>query len=130
MHSDVSQKIATERAVGEFLMGRDHLVDQDKYQDNIKLDTSGSGQGPVAGSCKHGNEPSSSIKGREFLDLLNNYQLLEEVCTHEMHPNTLTGDTNWTATDGASWNGVRAVIRHTPMEWCTLVFRSTIHRIF
>jgi hypothetical protein len=24
----------------------------------------------VAGSCDHGNEPSSSIKGREFLDQL------------------------------------------------------------
>jgi len=33
-----------------------------------KLDTAGSGQGPVAGSCEHGNEPSGFIKGREFLD--------------------------------------------------------------
>jgi len=32
------------------------------------LDSSGSGQGPVAGSCEHGNEPSDSIKGWEFLD--------------------------------------------------------------
>jgi hypothetical protein len=32
------------------------------------LDTSGSGQGPVVGSCEHSNEPSVSIKGREFLD--------------------------------------------------------------
>jgi hypothetical protein len=32
------------------------------------LDASGSGYGPVAGSCKHGNEPSGSIKGGEFLD--------------------------------------------------------------
>jgi hypothetical protein len=28
----------------------------------------GSGQGPVAGSCEHGNEPSGSMKGGEFLD--------------------------------------------------------------
>jgi len=28
----------------------------------------GSGQGPVAGSCEHGNESSDSIKGREFFD--------------------------------------------------------------
>jgi hypothetical protein len=27
------------------------------------LDLSGFGQGPVAGSCEHGNEPSGSIKG-------------------------------------------------------------------
>jgi hypothetical protein len=32
------------------------------------LDVSISGLGPVAGSCDCGNEPSESIKGREFLD--------------------------------------------------------------
>jgi hypothetical protein len=31
-------------------------------------DKSGSGLGLVAGSCEHCNEPSSSIKGEEFLD--------------------------------------------------------------
>jgi hypothetical protein len=30
----------------------------------------GSGKGTVAGFCEHGNEPSGSIKGREFLDQL------------------------------------------------------------
>jgi hypothetical protein len=30
------------------------------------LDSSGSGQGPVAGCCDHGNEPSGSKKGWEF----------------------------------------------------------------
>jgi hypothetical protein len=34
------------------------------------LDSSGSGQGLVAGSCEHGNEPSGSIKGGEFLHYL------------------------------------------------------------
>jgi len=29
---------------------------------------SGSGKGPVVVSCEHGNDPSGSIKGREFLD--------------------------------------------------------------
>jgi hypothetical protein len=29
----------------------------------------GSGQGSVAGSCEHGNEPSGSIKCGEFLEL-------------------------------------------------------------
>jgi hypothetical protein len=33
-----------------------------------ELDASGSEYGPVAGSCEHGNEPSSSLKGGEFLD--------------------------------------------------------------
>jgi hypothetical protein len=32
------------------------------------LDSSGSGYEQVAGSCEHGDEPSGSIKGREFLD--------------------------------------------------------------
>jgi len=32
------------------------------------LDSSGSGKGPVAGSCEQGNEPSGSIKGGEFVD--------------------------------------------------------------
>jgi hypothetical protein len=33
-----------------------------------RLDVSGSGQGPVAGPCEHGNEALGSIKGRQFLD--------------------------------------------------------------
>jgi hypothetical protein len=32
------------------------------------LDSSGSGQGSVAGLCEHGNEPSVSVKGGEFFD--------------------------------------------------------------
>jgi hypothetical protein len=32
------------------------------------LDASDSGWGPGAGCCEHGNEPSVSIKGGEFLD--------------------------------------------------------------
>jgi hypothetical protein len=32
-----------------------------------ELDSSGSRQGPVVCSCKHGHEPSCSIKGGEFL---------------------------------------------------------------
>jgi hypothetical protein len=32
------------------------------------LDLCGPEQEPVASSCEHGNEPSGSIKGREFLD--------------------------------------------------------------
>jgi hypothetical protein len=31
------------------------------------VDSSGTGQGPIAGCCEHGNEPSDSIKGGEFL---------------------------------------------------------------
>jgi hypothetical protein len=31
-----------------------------------RLDSSGLGQRPMAGSCEHDNEPSGSIKGGEF----------------------------------------------------------------
>jgi len=31
------------------------------------LDSSGSGEGPVTGFCQHGNEPSVSLKGGNFL---------------------------------------------------------------
>jgi hypothetical protein len=34
------------------------------------LDSSGSEQRPVAGSCKHGNEPLGSTKCRKFLNYL------------------------------------------------------------
>jgi hypothetical protein len=32
------------------------------------LDSSGSGQGPLVGSCEHGNKPSDSTERGEFLD--------------------------------------------------------------
>jgi hypothetical protein len=32
------------------------------------LDSSGSGYGPVAGSYKHGNEPSGSLRGGTLFD--------------------------------------------------------------
>jgi hypothetical protein len=32
------------------------------------LNRSGSGQGPIEGSCEHGNEPSDSIKCWEVLE--------------------------------------------------------------
>jgi hypothetical protein len=35
-------------------------------------------KGPRVGSCEQGNEPSGSIKGEEFLDLLSDYQLLKK----------------------------------------------------
>jgi len=37
------------------------------------LDSSGSGYGRVVGFCEHGNEPSGSIKGGEFLEWLSGY---------------------------------------------------------
>jgi hypothetical protein len=32
------------------------------------LDSSGKGQGPVAGFCEHGTERSGSIDGERFID--------------------------------------------------------------
>jgi hypothetical protein len=37
----------------------------------------GSAEGPLAGSCEHSNEPSGSIKGREFIQL-NDYEFLKK----------------------------------------------------
>jgi hypothetical protein len=52
--------------------GRDHLGGLDAGEKIILKwilkELFGSGQGPVAGSSEHGNEPLGSIKGREFLD--------------------------------------------------------------
>jgi hypothetical protein len=42
------------------------------------VDASGSGWNPVTGCCEHGNEPSVSIKGGEFLDQLSEYFLLKK----------------------------------------------------
>lgn len=40
------------------------------------MDQSCLGKGPVAGCCEHGSEAFGSIKGKEFCNKLNNYQLL------------------------------------------------------
>jgi hypothetical protein len=41
------------------------------------LDSYGSGQGPVEGSCEHGTEPSGSIKCWEVIEWLHNWRLLK-----------------------------------------------------
>jgi len=62
----------------ENMKGRDHSENQG--EDNIGLDlretgwiscgpdSCDSGYGPLAGPCEHGNEPTDSTKGGEFLD--------------------------------------------------------------
>jgi hypothetical protein len=37
----------------------------------------GSGQGPMAGFCEHGNGPSGSIRKDNFFDKLSDYQLFK-----------------------------------------------------
>jgi hypothetical protein len=51
------------------------LKKQDK---GYGVDSSGSGQGIVAGSCDHGNEPSGFIKCYKFLKWLSNCWLLNK----------------------------------------------------
>jgi hypothetical protein len=41
--------------------------------ERCRLDASALGQGPVESSCEHGNKPSGSIKGGEFLDFPRDY---------------------------------------------------------
>jgi len=67
------------------LKGREHLKrHRHRWQNNIKMDlkrnmvwgcglnSCGSGQGLVVVTCEHVNEPSSAVKGREFLAKLRN----------------------------------------------------------
>jgi hypothetical protein len=42
------------------------------------LDTSYSEEGPLVGTPEHGNEPSGSIKGGEFLDQFSDCYLIEK----------------------------------------------------
>jgi hypothetical protein len=42
------------------------------------LDRTGSGWGPVEGSCEHGDEPSGSLKCWKILEYLHNWQLLRK----------------------------------------------------
>jgi hypothetical protein len=40
------------------------------------MDSTGSGQGSVAGSAENGDEPSGFIKGGKFLGRLSDYELM------------------------------------------------------
>jgi hypothetical protein len=46
-----------------------------------RLDSSDSRQGLLTDSCEHGNEPSGSIRGGEFLECLGDYRLLKKEST-------------------------------------------------
>jgi hypothetical protein len=53
-----------------------------RWVDNIKTDLRNIGwdgmEGPVVGSCEHGNEPSGFIKCWGVLEWLHNWQLLKK----------------------------------------------------
>jgi hypothetical protein len=42
------------------------------------VNSSGLGYGPVAVTCRHGNELTVSVTGREYVDQLSNYRLLKK----------------------------------------------------
>jgi hypothetical protein len=79
------QRKGAYRALVEKHEGRSPLErPRRRWKDNIKmdirevgwghrLDQSGSGQKEVAGSCECGDEPSGSIKCREFLEYLRTF---------------------------------------------------------
>jgi len=48
-------------------MWREETTQKDDSVDGCKLDSSGSGWGPLVCFCTHGNTPSGSIKDREFV---------------------------------------------------------------
>jgi hypothetical protein len=48
------------------------------------LDSSGSGQGPMAGSCEHDSEPSGCMKGRKFPDQISDDQFLKKDSAQEL----------------------------------------------
>jgi hypothetical protein len=48
------------------------------------LDSCGLGKRPVAGSCKHGNEISGSIKCWEILERLKDWRLSRRTHFHEI----------------------------------------------
>jgi hypothetical protein len=51
-----------------------------KWKEGHEIDMSGSGQGQVAGFCKHCNERSGCIKCGEFIDRLRNCYLFKRNC--------------------------------------------------
>jgi hypothetical protein len=49
----------------------------------VWIELSGSGQGPVVGFCEHGNEPSDSTTGEEYLEQMGNCTS-QEICSMEV----------------------------------------------
>jgi hypothetical protein len=55
-----------------------------KYDMRGALDSSGSGQGPVAGFCEVGNEPPGSKQMGEFVDQLLKKDSAPRICSKEI----------------------------------------------
>jgi hypothetical protein len=53
-------------------------VDLREIDQKVGLDETGLGQGRMAGSCEHGNEPSGAIKGEKFRGQHSDYHLLQK----------------------------------------------------
>jgi hypothetical protein len=74
-----------------------------------ELAASGSGQGPVASCCEHGNEPSGSVKCVEFLEQLNDHQrhnkdsVLNTPVEHTWAPSRLCSGNTINLHSGGAW---------------------------
>jgi len=57
-------------------------------------------RGPMVGSCEHGNEPSDFMKGREFLNQVNDYYLLKKDSApqSQLLNNVLLNNSCWSLT--------------------------------
>jgi hypothetical protein len=59
-----------ELCCGRISTFRRALLPPSSGSEDLGLDSPGWGKGPMTSSCEHGNEPSGSVKGGEFLDYL------------------------------------------------------------
>jgi hypothetical protein len=75
-------RVSVEKPVGRPIYRCEDIIKMDLEINGMGcsgLDSSGSGQGHVAGSCEHGHEPSGSIQCEEFIDWLRSYSLHKRV---------------------------------------------------
>ena len=80
-----AHKALVGKPVGMRPLGRPRRRKEDNIKMDLRelgwrhgLDQSGSGQGQVAGCCEYGDEPSGSIKCREFFEYLRTFELLRK----------------------------------------------------
>jgi hypothetical protein len=77
MEIKYAYKILVGQYEGKIPVGRPRRGWKDNTKTDVGrygLDETGSKQNPTASYCIHGNEPSDSVTGKEFLDSINDYQ--------------------------------------------------------
>jgi hypothetical protein len=78
MHRKSYRKIWKEENTYEIKSKTGDNIKKDLEETDRELNSSGSGQGPVAGSCEYCLKPSDSVKGWEFLGHLSHYLASQE----------------------------------------------------